>query len=194
MSRATDRAQSRHQEAVAQVEAWEQRVDQLTADLASAEANVGADALASGDLESTAAKVGSLRDQLAMARQTVTAAEKQRDAAQCVVWRAEAEDKRDEANRLDRDAAKHRAKTQALLDQMREHEGGPYAPDQPSDDPTVYSDKPRWTPRSDQLANHARALRAAAQRLDQTAHDLEQRRRVESPGDAPASLAQQASA
>lgn len=176
MSRATDRAQSRHQEAVTQVEAWEQRVEQLTADLASAEANVGADALASGDLESTAAKVGSLRDQLAMARQTVTAAEKQRDAAQCVVWRAEAEDKRDEARRLNRDAARHQAKTDDLLAQLRAHDGGPYAPDQPSDDPTVYSDKPRWTPRGVQLANRVAALEDEASRLDRQADDLDAQR------------------
>lgn len=175
MSRRTDRARSALQDADAQVAAWERRAEELTSDLATAEATIGADALASGDLEAAAAKVSGLRDQLAVARQTVTAAEAQRDAAQCAVWRAEAEDKRDEADRLDHDASKHRAKTQGLLDQLREHEGGPYAPDQPSDDPSVFSDKPRWTPRSVQLARRAEGLRVEAQRLDQQADDLAQR-------------------
>lgn len=174
MSRTTDRARSRHQEAVAQVEAWERRVEQLTDELATTEANVGADALATGDLENAAAKVGGLRDQLDVARQTVTAAEAQRDAAQCAVWRAEAQDLRDEAGTVEREASKHAAKTQALLDQLREHEGGPYAPDQPPSDPTVYSDRVRWTPRSVQLARRAERLRGDADTLDSQARDLEQ--------------------
>lgn len=94
MSRRTDRARSALQDAEAQVAAWERRAEELTSDLATADATIGADALASGNLEAAAAKVSGLRDQLAVARQTVTAAEAQRDAAQCAVWRAEAEDKR----------------------------------------------------------------------------------------------------
>jgi hypothetical protein len=178
MGRKAERAKARLNEAAEQVTAWEQRAQRLTEDLQEVEAAVGAQALASGDLEAAAAGVARLRGQLGVARQTVVAAEAQRDAAQCAAWRAEADDLRAEADDVERQASRHAAKTRALLEQLEKHEGGPYVPDQPQLDinglPT--SSKSFWTPRSRQLAIEAERKHSEAGRLDQQAAQLEQRR------------------
>ena len=131
MGRGADRAQRKLAEATEQVASWKRREEQLASELAAAEANVGAEALESGDLEGAAAKVSNLRDQVEAARRTVAAAEATRDVAQRDAWLAEAASRRAEGDRLDKEADKHAARTRELMDALKDHEGGTYVPEQP---------------------------------------------------------------
>lgn len=175
MSQRTDEAQAKLHATSEQVQTWERRVEQLSADVRSAEENAGADALATGDLEGAAANVRSLQGQLSIARQTVVAAEVQRDVAQADVWHAEAQDLRDEADADELAVSLHLGKTQELLEQLREHEGGPYVPDLPSSDPSAVSDRPFWTPRSLAMTQAVGTKRRQALALDAQANELIQR-------------------
>lgn len=166
-----DRAQRRLDQATEQVAEWKRREEELAAEVADAEANVGNAALESGDLEQAAARVANLRDQFGAARQTVAAAEAQRVVAQLDAWRAEATDLRAEGKKLDGEADKHSVRTRELLDALREHEGGDYEPSQPS--PGLATDRKLWTPKTEQLRARAQNARTRADDLERQARRQE---------------------
>jgi chromosome segregation ATPase len=167
MGRRSDAATKRLTEATEQVAEWKRREQELASELEAAEANVGAEALESGDLESAAARVANLRDRFEAARSTIAAAEAARSVAQREAWRAEAGSRRAESDRLEKQAEKHAARTSELLDALEEHEGGRYVPEQPQ--VGVASSLRPWTPRTEQLRSHAAAERKAADDLERRA-------------------------
>jgi hypothetical protein len=94
----------------------------------------------------------------------------QREARRAALL-AEAVSLRAEAAWLDGEAERHEAKTRELLDRLREHEGGDYAPLQPPGG-SIASDLRAWTSRSQQLRIRANAARKKATRLELQAQRL----------------------
>lgn len=164
MSRSLERAEKQVTKAAEQVDAWKGRQSELLNEVKIAESRIGNDALASGDLEASAAKLSALRDQANAAGETVRAAEAQLEEARREHSLAEAKDLRVDAEKLDKEAHAHRARTEELLSALQDHEGGRYVPEQPQ--PGVASDLRYWTPRSEQLRARARAARERAIKLE----------------------------
>lgn len=159
-----NRAEKRVEEASEQLKTWKLRDETLREEVATAEASIGSEALASGDLEAAADRLAILRGQSHAASETVKAAEAQLAEAKQERSLAEARDLRTEAAKLEKQAESHAAKTRELLDALEAHEGGRYTPEQPS--PGTASNLPFWVPRTEQLRAQAENANGKADRLE----------------------------
>ena len=167
MSRKLDRAQGKLTEAAERAAEWERSAERLAGELAAAERQVGASALESGDVAAAARGVTELRGQVEAARQAVDAARAAQREAEREALVVEAVELRGEADKIDRDADRHSKRTRELLDQLAEHEGGSYVPDQPR--LGVAGGPPAWTPKTERLRNGARNARRKAAELERRA-------------------------
>lgn len=180
MSRKLDRARKALEEAAGRVGEWEARASELRQQLAAAEQRLGAQAIEIG-VEEASRGVADLREQVNAAERAVEAATAARVEAEREALLVEAGDLRDASRELDRQAARHKRRTDELLRQLAEHEEAPerlgdraYVQNVPQ--PGVASEVRYWTPKSERLANEAAGLRQKAAALEQRAATLAPRR------------------
>jgi chromosome segregation ATPase len=169
VGRKVEKATEKLARATDQVSEWEGKRQRLEEELASAEQSVGDAAFISGDVEGTAARIASFRTQVAVAHSTVKAAMAAQDTARRKLQLAEASELHAKADKLEKEGAKHQAKTDELLAALKEHEGGPYEPVQP--EIGVASNLRSWTPISDRYHIEAQNMRRRAYELESQAQE-----------------------